>query len=273
ASQNLTVSNTSSVAVTISNLSATGAGFSQSGVTLPLTLASGQSTAIAVKFAPTAAGSVTGSLQITSNAANASIAIALSGTGTTPPPQQGTLTVNPQSLAFGSVLIGSSTNQTITLSNASSVAVTISKIAATGTGFSQSGPALPLTLSPGQTAALTATFAPQTAGAASGSLQITSNASNASVSVALSGAGATIQHSVDVAWDASTPAASGYNVYRATQSAGPFTKLNAAPITVLIFTDNTVSSGVTYFYTVTSVAADGSESGASAPVTAAVSNP
>jgi hypothetical protein len=212
-------------------------------------------------------------LQITSNATNASVSVALSGTGTAPPPQQGTLTVTPQSLAFGSVLIGSSANQTITLSNTSGIAVTVSKIAATGAGFSQSGLALPLTLSSGQTATLTATFAPQTAGSASGSLQITSNASNASVAVALSGSGATIQHSVDVAWDASTPAASGYNVYRATQSGGPFTKLNAAPITVLIFTDNTVASGMTYFYTVTSVAADGTESGASPQVTAVVPNP
>ncbi len=253
------MSNSSTAAVTISNLGVTGAGFSRSAVTLPLTLAVGQSAAIAVKFAPTAAGGVTGSLQITSNATNASIVVALSGTGTAAP--QGTLTVNPQSLAFGSVLIGSSANQTVTLSNTSGTAVTVSKVSATGAGFSQSGLTLPLTLASGQTASFTATFAPQTAGSASGSIQITSNATNSSASVALTGTGSTVQHSVDVAWDASTPAASGYNVYRSTQSGGPFTKLNAAPITVLIFTDNTVSSGVTYFYTVTSVAADGSESG------------
>lgn len=273
AGQNVTVSNPSSVAVTISSLSATGVGFSQSGATLPLTLAAGQSAAISVKFAPQAAGSVTGNLQISSNATNANISVALTGTGTATPPPQGTLTVNPQSLAFGSVLIGSSANQTITLSNTSSAAVIISKVTATGAGFNQSGLVVPLTLSPGQTASLTATFAPQTAGAVSGGVQITSNASNPSVVVALSGSGSTIQHSVDVSWDVSTPPASGYNVYRSTQSGGPYTKLNAAPITVLIFTDNTVSSGATYFYIVTSVAADGSESGPSTQVTAVVPNP
>jgi Abnormal spindle-like microcephaly-assoc'd, ASPM-SPD-2-Hydin len=272
-SQNVTVSNSSSVAVTISNLTTTGTGFSQSGATLPLTLATGQSATIAVKFAPSAAGSFTGALQISSNATNASMSVALSGTGTTPAPQQGTLTVSPQSLAFGSVLTGSSAKQTVTLSNSSGIAVTISKVAATGTGFSQSGLVLPLTLASGQTATLTVTFAPQTAGAVTGSLQITSNASNASAAVALSGSGSTIQHSVDVSWDVSTPPASGYNVYRSTQSGGPATRLNAAPITVLIFTDNTVTSGVTYFYTVTSVAADGSESVPSAQATAVVPNP
>ena len=272
-SQNVTVSNSSTAAVTISNLSVTGAGFSQSGATLPLTLSAGQSATIAVKFAPAATGSVTGNLQIASNATNASISVPLSGTGTTSTPQQGVLTVSPQSLAFGSVLIGSSANQTITLSNTSGVAVTISKMSATGAGFGQSGLTLPLTLSSGQTASFTATFAPQTAGPASGSIQIASNATNPSVAVALTGTGSTIQHSVDVSWDASTPVASGYNVYRSTQSGGPFTKLNVAPITVLIFTDNTVSSGVTYFYTVTSLAADGSESGDSAVVTAVIPNP
>jgi hypothetical protein len=240
---------------------------------LPLTLSAGQSAAISVKFAPTVAGSFTGALQISSNATNAGISVALSGTGTTPAPQQGTLTVSPQSLAFGSVLVGSSANQTVTLSNASTIAVTISKVAATGTGFSQSGLVLPLTLAPGQTATLTATFAPQTAGAVTGSLQITSNATNASVAVALSGTGSTLQHSVVVAWDASTPSPSGYNVYRSTQSGGPSTRLNSAPITVLTFTDNTVTSGVTYFYTVTSVGADGSESSPSAQATAVVPNP
>ncbi|HEX4606259.1 MAG TPA: choice-of-anchor D domain-containing protein, partial [Candidatus Angelobacter sp.] len=191
ASQSLTVSNTSSVAITISNLSATGAGFSQSGVTLPLTLASGQSTAIAVKFAPAAAGSVTGSLQITSNATNASIAIALSGTGTTPPPQQGTLTVNSQSLAFGSVNTGTSASQNLTVSNTSSVAVTISNLSATGAGFSQSGVTLPLTLASGQSTAIAVKFAPTAAGSVTGSLQITSNATNASIAIALSGTGTT----------------------------------------------------------------------------------
>ncbi len=216
---------------------------------------------------------MSGSLQIASNATNASISVALSGTGTTPPPQLGTLTVNPLSLAFGSVLIGSSTSQTITLSNTSSTAVTVSNLSTTGSGFSQSGMATPFTLNPGQTATLTATFAPQTAGTASGSVQITSNASNASLAVALSGSGSTLQHSVTVSWGVSNPPASGYNVHRSTQSGGPYTKLNAAPITILTFTDNTVSSGLTYFYVVTSVAADGTESGDSNQATAVVPNP
>jgi fibronectin type 3 domain-containing protein len=129
---------------------------------------------------------------------------------------------------------------------------------------------LPLTLAPGKTASVAVTFAPTTAGGVTGSVQVTSNATNPTVAVALSGTGSTIQHSVDIAWDAATPAPSGYNVYRATQSGGPFAKLNAAPLTVLIFTDSTVSSGTTYFYIVTSIAPDGTESGFSNQATAVV---
>ncbi|HZD92616.1 MAG TPA: choice-of-anchor D domain-containing protein, partial [Candidatus Sulfotelmatobacter sp.] len=196
-----------------------------------------------------------------------------SSTPPPPPPQQGTLTVSPQSLAFGSVLIGSSANQTVTLSNASSASITISQIATTGAAFSKSGPAIPLTFAPGQTASVTVTFAPTTAGSASGTLQISSNATNPSAVVSLSGTGSTIQHSVDVAWDAATPSPSGYNVYRARQSGGPYTRLNTVPVTILIFTDSTVSAGTTYFYIVTSVAPDGTESGFSNQATAVVPNP
>jgi len=45
----------------------------------------------------------------------------------------------------------------------------------------------------------------------------------------------------------------GYNVYRALQSGGPFTKVNASLDATTNFTDSTVSVGNTYFYVVTAV--------------------
>lgn len=59
----------------------TGAGFTASGVTFPLTLNPAQSTTLSVIFDPAATGSVTGSLVLTSNAGSAKVA--LSGTGET----------------------------------------------------------------------------------------------------------------------------------------------------------------------------------------------
>jgi hypothetical protein len=190
-----------------------------------------------------------------------------------PPPIQGTLTVGPQSVAFGNVLIGSNARQTVMLSNNSSGAVTVSSVAIGGAGFSQSGPALPLILASGQSSSVTVTFAPQNAGSVSGALQISSNASNPSVSVPLSGAGSTVQHSVDVNWGASSSTVAGYYVYRGSISGGPYRRINSTLINGLTFTDSTVSSGATYYYVVTAVAADGTESTFSTQVQAVIPNP
>ncbi|HSK44754.1 MAG TPA: choice-of-anchor D domain-containing protein, partial [Candidatus Binatia bacterium] len=195
------------------------------------------------------------------------------GTATQPPPAQGTLTVTPLSVAFGNVLIGTSAKQTVSLSNSSSTSITVSSIGITGTGFSQSSPTLPLTLAAGQSSSVTVTFAPQNSGSVSGALQIGSNASNPSVSVALSGTGSTVQHSVDVNWVASTSTVAGYNIYRGTLSGGPYSKINTTLITGLTYTDSTVSSGATYYYVVTSVAADGTESSFSNQVQAVIPTP
>jgi fibronectin type 3 domain-containing protein len=47
---------------------------------------------------------------------------------------------------------------------------------------------------------------------------------------------------------------SGYNVYRGTTPSGPYpTKLNPALVTLVDFTDSTVTNGTTYYYVVTSV--------------------
>lgn len=200
-------------------------------------------------------------------------AFELSSGGTTPPPTQGTLTVSPQSLAFGNVLIGTSAKQTVALSNSSSTSITVSSIGITGTGFSQTGPTLPLTLASGQSSSITVAFAPQNSGSVSGALQISSNASNPSVNVALSGTGSTVQHSVAVNWTASTSTVAGYNVYRGTLSGGPYSKINTTLITGLTYTDSTVSSGATYYYVVTAVAADGTESSFSNQVQAVIPTP
>jgi hypothetical protein len=171
------------------------------------------------------------------------------------------------------VLIGTSAKQTVTLSNNSSTSITVNSVGITGTGFSQSSPALPLTLASGQSSSVIVTFAPQNSGSVSGALQIGSNASNASVSVALSGTGSTVQHSVAVNWTASTSTVAGYNVYRGTLSGGPYSKINSTLITGLTYTDNTVSSGATYYYVITAVAADGTESSFSNQVQAVIPTP
>ena len=180
-----TLTNTGGTTITISAASATGTGFSLSGLTLPVTLTAGQSTSFSVLFSPTSAGAASGSVSITSTASDPNLSIPLSGTGVT----QGTLTANPTSLAFGNVQDGSSTTLSETLTNTGGSTLTISAASATGTGFSLSGLTLPVTLTAGQSTAFSVKFAPTTAGAASGSVTITSNGSNPSLSIPLSGTG------------------------------------------------------------------------------------
>jgi hypothetical protein len=180
-----TLTNSGGTSLTISGAAASGPGFSFSGLSLPLTLAAGQSTSFTVLFSPTTSGTASGNIAITSTASDATLNISLSGTGVT----QGTLTPNPTALAFGSVQVGASTNLSETLTNTGGTSLTISAAAASGTGFSLSGLSLPLTLAAGQSTSFTVTFSPTVSGSASGSVSITSNGSNPNLSIALSGTG------------------------------------------------------------------------------------
>ena len=68
ASQTVTVSNTGTAALSISQASVSGTGYSMTGLTAPMTVAAGASTNFTVSFQPTATGAAAGSVSITSNA-------------------------------------------------------------------------------------------------------------------------------------------------------------------------------------------------------------
>ena len=74
------------------------------------------------------------------------------------------------------------------------------------------------------------TFAPSATGGVTGSVTVTSNASNSPVSISLSGTGVPA-HSATLNWTASTSTVIGYDVYRGTVSGGPYTLLTPSPIT------------------------------------------
>lgn len=186
-SQSETLTNTGGTSVTISQANVSGAGFSVSGLSVPVTLAANQSVTFNVNFAPTAVGAASGTLAIVSDAPGSPLNLGLSGTGLA----AGSLTANPSSASFGNVTVGNNKTVSVAVTNTGGATVTVSGAAASGSGFSFTGPALPLTLTAGQATAFNAIFTPTAAGAASGTLTINSNASNATLSVPLSGAGIT----------------------------------------------------------------------------------
>jgi hypothetical protein len=82
ATQSLTLTWPGTSSVTLSGATVTGAGFSVSGASFPLTLSPNQTSTLSVQFDPTAAGAVSGSLTITSSTTSVgTVVIALSGTG------------------------------------------------------------------------------------------------------------------------------------------------------------------------------------------------
>jgi hypothetical protein len=180
------LTNTGGASVTVSQTTFSGAGYSVSGLSLPLTLQSGQTASFNVIFSPQSAGADNLSLTIASNASNPSLATAVSGTGIA----TGALSASPTSLSFGNVQIGSSQTLAEKLSNTGSASVTLTQVAA-GAAYSVSGLSLPMTLAAGASASFTVVFSPQSAGSSNASLAVTSSASSSAFGVPLSGAGVT----------------------------------------------------------------------------------
>ncbi|HKV46732.1 MAG TPA: choice-of-anchor D domain-containing protein [Candidatus Acidoferrales bacterium] len=90
-SQSVTFTNNGNSDVTVSNVSVSGAGFNATGVSAGQVVAAGKTASLSVAFAPSGSGSLTGSVTVTSNAANSPLTVALSGTGasTAPPAVSG----------------------------------------------------------------------------------------------------------------------------------------------------------------------------------------
>jgi len=184
------------------------------------------------------------------------------------------LSASPSSIAFGSVVVGSSASQAVKLSNSGNAPVTVSSATTTGSGFGLSGLTFPFTLAMAATQTATVTFGPASSGMASGSVSFVSNAPNSPVTVALSGSGtAALVHSVTLSWQPSMSTVSGYNVYRTGTSGGPYARLNSALDATDNYVDLTIQSGHTYYYVVTSVDSAGLESGYSNQVTAVIPSP
>jgi Abnormal spindle-like microcephaly-assoc'd, ASPM-SPD-2-Hydin/Domain of unknown function (DUF4402) len=265
--QSVTLTSSGTTAVTLNSASISGTGFTVSGATFPVTLSPKQTVTLAVKYAPTVAGSSAGTLNISSNASS-SPTISLSGTaGSTP-----SLTVSPTSLSFGDVTVGSSASLGVILKAGGAGSVTVRSAAISGTGFSMSGASFPVTLTPNQSVTLQVKFAPTAAKTVTGTLAISSNLlTNPNVSVGMSGTGT--QHQVSLSWSApssSSDPVAGYHIYRATGTSSSYARLNSAISTQTSYLDSTVAGGTSYLYYVKSVDASGNESSPSNSVSVTI---
>ncbi len=253
--QSETLTNTGQSPVVISQAQVTGAGFSATGLNLPLTLSPGQNFTFGTAFTPTSGGNFTGSIAVVSDASDSMLTITLAGTASV----NGQLAVSPAGLSFGSVTVGQNKSLTGSLT-ATGSSITVSSASMSTPEFTISGVSFPLTLAPGQSAAFTVIFKPQASGAASANASFASNASNPSAQQSLTGTGAGApQHSVALNWNPSSSSVAGYNIYRSTTNGGPYAMINSMNSDTS-FTDSSVQSGQTYFYVTTAVDGAGKES-------------
>jgi Abnormal spindle-like microcephaly-assoc'd, ASPM-SPD-2-Hydin len=183
--QPVTLTNNSSSTVTITSISFTGANQSNFGQTNTCggSIAANGSCTVSVTFTPNASGKFSATLQITDSASNSPQTVSLSGTGIVP------VTLSTTSLAFGSVLVGSSsTAPAVTLTNNQIVALTNISITATGTGYSQTN-TCGTSIAAGASCKITVTFTPTKAGSVAGTISISDSASNSPQTISLSGTG------------------------------------------------------------------------------------
>jgi len=164
----------------------------------------------------------------------------------------------------GNVVVGTSGTASGSL-NASGANVRVTAASSSDSVFSLSGLSLPVTIPAGQSVPFTVTFSPQTTGAASATLQFTSNAQSSTTNETLTGTGtAAPTYSVSLSWTASSSSdISGYNIYRAvyTSSCGSFAKINSGLDANTTYADSVVSDGTNYCYATTAVNSSNEESG------------
>jgi fibronectin type 3 domain-containing protein len=94
AAQSAIITNTGNSNVVISQISLSGAGYTMTGGSAPVTLTPLQTASLSVQFSPTAAGAVSGNVSIVSNATGSPATVPLTGTGVAPVQHSVALTWN-----------------------------------------------------------------------------------------------------------------------------------------------------------------------------------
>src|SRR5437879_2301622 len=250
----ITLTNTVSVGVRVSQVSAYGTGFSYRGLTPPVFLSPGQSYTFKAVFTPKSSSAVSGHLSVLSNAPNPTLTIPLSGNGTS----GAHISLGATTLNFGSVVVGTAKSLGASLS-ASGASVTVTGATSNSTEFGLNGLSFPFTIPAGQRISFSIKFAPKISGTAYGKITFNSNAANSPVAEALTGTGTTTsQHLVSLSWKPSSSAVAHYNVYRSGTSGGPYTSTPSVAGTS--YTDTSVQAGRSYYYVTTAVSSTGKES-------------
>ena len=182
--QTLTVTNSGNATLTISNIAISG-DYSQTSSGCS-SVSAGSTCLIAVTFTPTAIGTRTGALTLTTNAGTGTQTVNLTGTAAVGTP---VVSLSSSALTFAATVVTTtSAAQSVTVTNTGTAALTISSVMASG-DFATSSNGCTVTLPINGTCTIAVTFTPTTTGSRTGSLTLASNANPGTQMVSLTGTG------------------------------------------------------------------------------------
>jgi hypothetical protein len=207
-------------------------------------------------FIPSAVGARSGTLTISSSAANSPLTLSLSGTGLKATP---ILSLATSPLAFGNQLLGTASNtNSVVLTNSGTGPLTVTAVSATG-DFSETTNCSSIAI--GAQCSVAVGFTPKQTGARSGQLSITDNVGGSPQVIALSGTGT----------DFALQAAAGSQL-SATMASGATATYNLAVTPLSGFTGTVALSctGAPAGGSCTSSATSVNVDGSAAPVTVSV---
>jgi uncharacterized protein (TIGR03437 family) len=192
ATASFNIMNTGTAALTVTSIASSNPAVTIVSPVVPFTVQPGGTQQVNVQFAPTVAGPlpVPGTLTISSNdPVNGKVTVYFTGTGVaaaTPP----TISVPLTPPAFGNVPVGQVSTLTFNVQNTGGAPLTVSSVVISNPVFGLMTPSIPITVQPGSVTAVTLVFAPQSAGAQSATMTVTSNdPSHPVVLVPMTGAG------------------------------------------------------------------------------------
>jgi len=189
----VTLTNVGTTTLTISSIAITGtdaAEFAQ-GHTCGSSLSAGASCTTSVTFTPSRIGPAGASLTITDNALGSPQSVGLSGTGAVSGPNA---TLSPTSLTFGTQLVGTTSSQSMTLSNYGTETLNafFTITGADAGDFAQANDC-GSSVAPGANCTINVTFKPTGINARTASLSITDNAHGSPQTVSLTGEGTVVE--------------------------------------------------------------------------------
>ena len=104
-------------------------------------------------------------------------------------PGAATISIAPASVSFGSVALGDTASQSVTISNRGGSNLTVTQASSAAAGVTITGMSLPLTIAAGKQAAFNVIFSPKAPGAVSGQVSVMTDVSSSPGTVSVNGTG------------------------------------------------------------------------------------